>query len=54
MVGLYVRKVPTASGATGVQIARKFRGKREIVEHIGSAHTPAELAALVAIAKQRI
>ena len=53
-MGLYVRKVPTASGATGVQIARKFRGKREIVEHIGSAHTPAELAALVTIAKQRI
>ena len=49
-----MRKVPTASGATGVQIARKFRGKREIVEHIGSAHTPAELAALVTIAKQRI
>ena len=53
-MGLYVRKVPTASGATGVQIASKFRGKREIVDHIGSAHTPAELAALVAIAKQRI
>lgn len=32
----------------------KVRGKREIVEHIGSAHTPAELAALVAIARQRI
>lgn len=53
-MGLYVREVPTASGATGVQIARKFRDKREIVEHIGSAHTPAELAALVAIANQRI
>lgn len=47
-------KVPTASGATGVQVASKIRGKREIIEHIGSAHTPAELAALVAIAKQRI
>lgn len=54
LVGLYVRKVPTASGATGVQVASKIRGKREIIEHIGSAHTPAELAALVAIAKQRI
>lgn len=54
LVGLYVRKVPTASGATAVQIAEKVRGKREIVDHIGSAHTPAELAAMVAIAKQRI
>lgn len=49
-----MRKVPTASGATAVQIAEKVRGKREIVDHIGSVHTPAELAALVAIAKQRI
>ena len=53
-VGLYVRKVPTASGATAVQIASEVRGKREIVDHIGSAHTTAELAALVAIAKRRI
>lgn len=53
-MGLYVRKVPTASGATAVQIAEKVRGRREIVEHIGSAHTLAEVAALVAIAKRRI
>lgn len=53
-MGLYVRKSPTASGATEVQVARKFQGRREIIAHIGSAHTPGELAALVAVAKQRI
>jgi len=49
-----VRKVRTASGATAVQIARKHRGVRTIVEHIGSAHDDAQLAALVRIAKERI
>ena len=37
-----------------MQVARKFQGRREIIAHIGSAHTPGELAALVAVAKQRI
>lgn len=37
-----------------MQVAEKIRGQRRIVEHIGSAHTAAELAALVAVAKQRI
>ncbi len=49
-----MRKVKTASGATAVQIARKQRGVRTIVEHIGSAHDDAQLAALVRIAKDRI
>nr|WP_228480992.1 hypothetical protein [Microbacterium luteum] len=53
-MGLFVRKVRTASGATAVQIARKHRGVRTIVEHIGSAHDDAQLAALVRIAKERI
>ncbi|WP_409046899.1 hypothetical protein AB2L57_09255 [Microbacterium sp. HA-8] len=44
----------TASGATAVQIVRKHRGVRTIVEHIGSAHDDAQLAALVQIAKERI
>ena len=37
-----------------MQIARKHRGVRTIVEHIGSAHDDAQLAALVRIAKERI
>ena len=49
-----MRKVRTASGATAVQIVRKHRGVRTIVEHIGSAHDDAQLAALVQIAKERI
>jgi len=52
-VGLYIRKVPTGSGATAVQIARKHRGKRTFVEHVGSAHDPQSLAALMARAEQR-
>lgn len=53
-MGLFVRKVKTASGATAVQIAEKRRGVRTIIEHIGSAHTEAEVAALVQVAKDRI
>lgn len=53
-MGLYVRKVKTASGATAVQITEKRRGVRTIVEHIGSGHTDAEVAALVQVAKDRI
>ncbi|WP_442903667.1 IS1634 family transposase, partial [Gordonia sp. Z-3] len=50
----YVRKVRTASGATAVQIAETVQGHRRIVEHIGSAHTEAELAAMIAVAKGKI
>ena len=46
-MGLFVRKMKTASGATAVQLAEKRRGVRTIIEHIGSAHTEAEVAALV-------
>lgn len=49
-----MRKVKSASGATAVQIARKHHGVRTIVEHIGSAHDDAQLAALIQIAKERI
>lgn len=52
-MGLYIRKVQTASGATAVQIANKSRGVRTIVEHIGSAHDESALAVLVAAAEQR-
>lgn len=53
-MGLFVRKVKTASGATAVQVASKTRGVRTIVEHLGSAHDEGELALLVAIARKRI
>ena len=53
-MGLYVRRVRTAAGATAVQIASKVRGVRTIVEHLGSAHDEIELAALVAAARAKI
>jgi len=53
-VSPYVRKVPTASGATAVQIVEKRNGRRRIVEHIGSARDETELAALMSAAQQRV
>lgn len=50
----YVRTVKTASGATAVQIVHSSRrGSREI-EHLGSAHDEAELAALRTAAVARL
>ncbi len=50
----YVRTVKTKSDAIAVQIVySNRRGSREI-EHIGSAHTPAELEVLKAVAQQRL
>ena len=50
----YVRTVKTASGAAAVQIVHSNRrGSREI-EHIGSAHSPAEVEVLRAAARQRL
>jgi hypothetical protein len=48
----YVRKVRTASGAVAVQVVRKHRGQREILAHVGSAHTDAELGILLERAQQ--
>jgi hypothetical protein len=49
-----VRKVPTGSNATAVQVIwSKKRGRVEM-EHIGSAHSQAELELLLAVAEQRI
>ena len=42
-----MRKVRTASGAVAVQVVQKRRGRREILAHIGSAHTDAELGILL-------
>ncbi|GAA4405579.1 hypothetical protein GCM10023147_48780 [Tsukamurella soli] len=44
---MFVRKVRTASGAVAVQIARCCGGRDEVVEHLGSAHTDAELGILL-------
>jgi hypothetical protein len=51
---VYVRTVRTSSGAVAVQVVWKSRrGSREI-EHLGSAHTAAEVEVLKAVAAQRI
>ena len=51
---VYVRTIVTRSGATAVQVVWKSdRGSRQI-EHIGSAHSPAEVELLKAVAVQRI
>ena len=44
-MGPFLRKVKTASGATAVQIVVKEGRKNRIVEHLGSAHDEAGLAA---------
>ena len=50
----YIRKVRTASGATAVQIAAKDGGRHKILEHLGSAHTEGELAALLQAAREKL
>lgn len=47
-----MRKVRTASGAVAVQVVRKHQGKREILAHIGSAHTDVELGILLEKARR--
>ncbi len=51
---MFVRKVPTGSGATAVQIVTK-QGREVVgVEHLGSAHTGTDLAVLVEVGRERI
>ena len=50
----YVRTVKTASGATAVQIVHSNRRGSRNIEHIGSAHTEDELAALKEVAAKRL
>jgi hypothetical protein len=50
----YVRTVWTASGATAVQIVHSSRRGSRNIEHVGSAHDEAELAALKTAARQRL
>ena len=49
-----MRKVNTASGAVAVQIARRENRRDVVIEHLGSAHDPLELAALVQIGRRKI
>lgn len=51
---VFLRKVRTASGATAVQIAER-RSRRDVVlEHLGSAHSEEELAALMRAGREKI
>jgi len=50
----YIRKVPTKSGATAVQIAHTAYGKVIRIEHIGSAHNLEELTLLESLARQKL
>ncbi len=54
MVSRFVRKVRTASGAVAVQIVARRGRQVEQIEHVGSAHTDAELALLLAAAGERL
>lgn len=51
---VFVRKVRTASGATAVQIAERQGGRDKVLEHLGSAHTDAELSALLEVARRKV
>ncbi|GED96690.1 hypothetical protein nbrc107697_07290 [Gordonia crocea] len=50
----FVRTVKTKSGATAVQIVYSRRGGSRKIEHIGSAHDEAGVAALKAAAAERL
>jgi hypothetical protein len=50
----FIRKIKTQSGAIAVQIVHKNYGQVTHIDHIGSAHSQVELAALIALAKQRL
>ena len=54
VVSPFLCKVRTASGASAVQVVVKENGVRRIVEHLGSAHDEAELAALMHLGHQRL
>lgn len=51
---VFVRKVRTASGATAVQIAERRGGRDVVLEHLGSAHSDAEITALLTAARDKL
>ncbi|HBH13660.1 MAG TPA: hypothetical protein DDX29_11195 [Clostridiales bacterium] len=50
----FIWKVKTTSGATGVQIAYKQKGKIVKIIHMGSAHTEEELHILLDLARKHL
>nr|WP_174411510.1 hypothetical protein [Intrasporangium calvum] len=48
----FIRRVPTASGATAVQIMQYVGGRQRVIKHVGSAHTEAELGVLLGKARE--
>jgi hypothetical protein len=50
----FIRRVRTASGATAVQIAEYVGGRQQIVKHLGSAHSEAELGMLLEQARDLV
>jgi hypothetical protein len=51
---VFVRKAAGRSGATKVQIAERRDGRDVVLEHVGTAHDEAELAALMAVARSKL
>ena len=51
---VFVRKVPGRAGTTKVQIAERRGGRDVVLEHVGTAHDDAELAALMATARRKL
>ena len=49
-----MRKSPGRSGAVKVQIAERRAGRDVVLEHVGTAHDDAELAALMAVARGKL
>ncbi len=54
MASRFVRRVRTSSGAVAVQVVTKVRGQIVEVDHVGSAHTDAELGLLLEMAQERL
>jgi hypothetical protein len=54
LVAPYVRTVKTSSGATAVQIVHSTRRGSRNIEHLGSAHSPAEVELLKTTARERL
>ena len=50
----FLRKVSTTSGATAVQIVEKIDRQNRVIEHLGSAHTPGDLAVLLEAGRKKL
>ncbi|QYF89899.1 hypothetical protein [Arthrobacter sp. PAMC25284] len=49
-----MRKITTASGAVAVHVVAKGRGRVVEIDHLGSAHSDAELELLLELARERL